>query len=48
VCVGVVFPGAVVTVFADRFVRRQLFQPVVVILVQTAFIDIPSQKGKAG
>jgi hypothetical protein len=33
---GTILPGTVVAVLADRFVRSQLFQPVVVILVQAA------------
>jgi hypothetical protein len=41
--IGVVFPGAIVTVLADRLVRGQLLQPVVVILVQAAF-NIVDQK----
>ena len=41
--IGIIFAGAVVTVFADWFVRGQFFQPVVVILVQAA-LNIVDQK----
>ena len=43
VCVGIVLASAVVPVFADRLVRGQFFQPVIVILVLPA-LNIVDQK----
>src|SRR5262249_34318174 len=40
VSVSVIFAGFVVMVLADRFVRRELFQPRLVILMQPAFVIV--------
>jgi hypothetical protein len=40
VSVGVVLPGAVVFILADRCMRGQLFQPFLVILVQTILVVV--------
>jgi len=40
VSVAVAVAGAVVAVAADRFVRGQLFQPLVIVLVQAALIVV--------
>jgi hypothetical protein len=40
VCVAVVLTGTVVTVAGDRFVRRQLLKPILVILMQAGLIVI--------
>ena len=51
--IGVVFPGVTVTVLADRLVRGQLFQPIVIVpvlasragLVQAAFVVVGEHTG---
>jgi hypothetical protein len=43
--VGVIFPGAVVAVLGDRLVWRQLLQPVVIVLVQAAFVVVDEHAG---
>jgi hypothetical protein len=43
--VGVIFPGVVVPVFADRFVRGQFFEPIVIVLVQTALVVVDEYAG---
>ena len=40
VSVGIVLAGAIVLVLRHRFVRRQRFQPLVVVLMQAALVDI--------
>jgi hypothetical protein len=44
VCVAVVLAGAVVPVAPDRLVGGQFFQPVVVILVQAAFVVVDEHR----
>jgi len=43
--VGVVLAGAVVAIVADRLVRGQLLQPILVVLMEAAFIIVDEDRG---
>ena len=44
--VGVVFAGAVVVIACDRLVGRELFEPLVVVLVQAALVVVDEHAGR--
>jgi hypothetical protein len=43
--ISVILAGAAVAILIDRLVRRQFLQPVVVILVQAAFVVVDEHAG---
>ena len=43
--IGIVFTGVVVTVATDRLVRRQFFQPLGVIVMQTTLVVVNKDTG---
>ena len=42
--VAVVFAGSVVQVLAYRFVRREFFKPLIVVLVQARFVVVDENR----